>query len=305
MSTAATAVRIVTRPDFDGVVCAVLIADALAIGQPVHWLQPNDFQTGAADVRAGDVVANLPFHPDCALWFDHHATNIVYRPFNGLFRMTPSAARNVHEYFKAYLKRDFQVLVGWADRIDAADFTQDMVLHPESYDFVLLSMTLAAEDGGDAPYWEKLVRLLMKEDIQRVMADSEVESRCRRVIVQNGRYAGWLKAYTTVTAQVAVTDFRPLESAPSGNRFLVYSLFPEACVHVRIRYADPQKQFLVVNVGHSIFNLDCNVHAGRMLTAFEGGGHRGAGSTRFHASKAEDYIPRIIQILQRNDAGDR
>ncbi len=298
------AMRIVTRPDFDGVACAVMLADALAIEHPVHWRQPNDFQTGSAGVRQGDVIANLPFHPDCALWFDHHATNIIYRPFNGLFRLTPSAARNVYEYCKTRLKRNYQELVEWADRIDAADFSQEMVLHPENYDYVLLSMTVSAEDGGEPRYWDHLVRLLREGDIQRVMAEPEVKSRCLRVIDQNGRYAGWLKAYTTVTGQVAVTDFRSLDAAPSGNRFLVYSLFPQACVHVRIRYDDPRKQSVVVNVGHSIFNPACNVHVGRMLTAFEGGGHPGAGSTRFHASKAEDYIPRILECLRRNDTSD-
>ena len=78
--------RIVTRPDFDGVVCAVLIGDALSIGRAVHWLEPNDFKTGAADIRPGDIVANLPFHPACGTWFDHHSTNRVDAPFQGLFR---------------------------------------------------------------------------------------------------------------------------------------------------------------------------------------------------------------------------
>ena len=149
--------RIVTRPDFDGVVCAVLISDALDIHLPVQWLEPNAFQKGLADIRAGDIVANLPFHPNCELWFDHHATNTADRPFQGLFWEAPSAASLVLEYFKPRLKRDYTELVHWADRVDSADFTQGMVLHPEKYDYVLLSMTVSGEDGDGEPYWNRLV----------------------------------------------------------------------------------------------------------------------------------------------------
>ena len=92
--------RIVTRPDFDGVVCAVLIGDALSIDTPPRWLEPNDFQKETVDIRAGDVVANLPYHPACDIWFDHHSTNRVDGAFKGLFRAAPSAARNVFDYFQ-------------------------------------------------------------------------------------------------------------------------------------------------------------------------------------------------------------
>jgi hypothetical protein len=102
-----------------------------------------------------------------------------------------------------------------------------------------------------------------------------------------------------------VTDLRPFYPPPAGNRFLVYCLFPEAVVNVRIRYEDPERRTLAVSVGHSIFNPECNVHAGRMLTAFNGGGHRGAGAARFPAEKADEYLPQILDILIRNEPEDR
>ena len=103
--------RIVTRPDFDGIVCAVLISDALDIRQPVNWVEPNDLKRGSADIRPGDIVANLPYHSNCGLWFDHHSTNKIDASFEGLFRQSPSAARNVFEYFHGRFKRDFSELV--------------------------------------------------------------------------------------------------------------------------------------------------------------------------------------------------
>ena len=84
--------RIVTRPDFDGIVCAVLLRDALNIKKPVKWVEPSIVQRGLADIRKGDIIANLPYQDNCTFWFDHHYTNQIYRPFRGVFRIAPSAA---------------------------------------------------------------------------------------------------------------------------------------------------------------------------------------------------------------------
>jgi hypothetical protein len=167
---------------------------------------------------------------------------------------------------------------------------------------VLLSMTVSGEKGKEEPYWNKLIRLLREADVEQVMADSDVEARCQTVIRENREYADWLKQYTRVEGQVAITDFRTLDQPPSGNRFLSYSLFPETVVSVRIRYEDSQKQTVVVNIGHSIFNPNCNVHVGRLLTAFGGGGHRGAASVRFPAGKAVSYLPQILAALVQNQS---
>jgi hypothetical protein len=292
--------RIVTRPDFDGVACAVLISDALEIRQPVHWVEPNELSKGSADIQPGDIIANLPHDSRCDIWFDHHSTNMPRVPFKGLFRNAPSAARNVFDYFHGRFKRDYNELVYWADRIDSADFTQDEVLCPEKYDYVLLSMTVSGENGKAEGYWNKLVRLLREMDVKHVMTDPEVESRCRKVNKDNSEYADWLRKYTRVEGQVAITDFRALGHPPTGNRFLSYCLFPETVVSVRIRFEDRKQQTVVVNIGHSIFNPHCNVHVGKLLADFEGGGHRGAASTRFHVSKADQYLPRIIDRLLKN-----
>jgi hypothetical protein len=292
--------RIVTRPDFDGIVCAVLISDALGIERPVHWVEPNDLSKGSAGIQPGDIIANLPYHPACDIWFDHHSTNRIAHPFKGMFREAPSAARNVFEFFGDRFSRDYSELVYWADRIDSANFTQDEVLHPEKYDYVLLSMSVTGETGREEAYWEQLVRMLRVKDIASVMAHPEVAGRCRNVVRQNSEYAGWLKEYTRIEGGVAITDFRSLDQPPSGNRFLSYSLFPEAVVSVRIRYEDATRQTVVVNIGHSIFNLNCNVHVGRLLSDFGGGGHRGAASVRFPADRADSFLPAIIGALVRN-----
>lgn len=297
--------RIVTRPDFDGVVCAVLLYEALDIQEPVKWAEPNDVQQGRAAIRRGDILANLPYDDRCSLWFDHHFTNRIYRSFKGAFKIAPSAAGIIFAHYRPRFKQDFSELVRAADKIDAADLTLDEVVHPEKYDYVLLSMTISDGHQPDEPYWNKVVDLLRKFKIRQVLNDPEVKRRCRETIDQNEAYIACLKQNTRLIEHVSVTDFRALDAAPAGNRFLVYSLFPESVVNVRIRYEDRQRRMVAVNVGHSIFNRGCRVNAGLMLTDFEGGGHRGAASCRFPAAKADEYIPKIIDILLKNENNEK
>ena len=293
--------RIVTRPDFDGVVCAVLLIEALGIKEPVRWVEPSALQRGQVEIRYGDIIANLPYADKCTLWFDHHYTNQVDQPFKGVFKIAPSAAGIIFEHYKDRFKRDYSELVAATDKIDSADLTLDAVCHPEKHDYVLLSMTVFDGDNPNEFYWNRLVDLLGKHDIGQILKDPEVKRRCQDVVDQNEHYAVHLKANTRMEKHVAVTDFRHLDKTPTGNRFLVYALFPKAFVHVRIRYDDKNKETVAVSVGHSIFNPHCNVNAGLLLADFGGGGHCGAGSSRFPASKAEEFIPQIIDALLANE----
>ncbi len=293
--------RIVTRPDFDGVVCAVLLKRALDIREPVKWVEPSALQRGQVDIRQGDIIANLPYSPAGSLWFDHHYTNRIDQAFQGVFRIAPSAAGIIFEHFKDRFVRDYGELVAAADKIDSADLTLDEVCHPENYDYVLLSMTVSIGDRNDEPYWNKLVTLLTDCDVKKTMADPVVKQRSEEVVRQNKDYARHLKKNTHLERKVSITDFRHLQKAPAGNRFLVYALFPESFVQLKIRYEDGNPQRIVVNVGHSIFNRDCRVNAGMLLSRFGGGGHYGAASARFDACHADEYIPQIIDALVRNE----
>jgi len=292
--------RIVTRPDFDGIVCAVLLFEALDIKEPVLWVEPNHVQKGLVNIQKGDIIANLPYSEKCELWFDHHFTNQIDRPFKGAFRIAPSAAGIIFEYYQSSFKRDYSELVQAADRIDAANLTLDEVLHPEKYPYVLLSLTVSNEGSPNERYWNKLVELFSRYDVHRVLKDAEVKQHCQTVTAQNERYVEFLEKYTRLERHVSISDFRSLDEPPVGNRFLVYSLFPESAVNVRIRYEDPHKNMVIINVGHSIFNPRCKVNVGLMLAQFEGGGHRGAGSARVSTARADEAILEIIDCLVQN-----
>jgi len=293
--------RILTRPDFDGVVCAVLLFEAENVTEPVKWVEPNDMQRGLVDVQQGDIIANLPYDDRCTLWFDHHHTNKIDIPFEGAFKIAPSAAGVIFNHYKDRFKRDYNELIKETDKIDSADLSLDEVLHPEKYGVVLLSMTVLGRDEYDMRYWNRLVDLLRKDDIDEVLKHPEVKARCNAVVEQNKIYKDLLKQHTRLNEHVSITDFRAFDKMPIGNRFLVYSMFPKAVVSVKIRYDDKDKKRVAVSVGHSIFNRNCRVNVGRMLSAFEGGGHRAAASCRFSVDKANDYIPKIIDILLKNE----
>lgn len=292
--------RIVTRPDFDGIVCAVLLYEALDITEPTLWAEPNDVQKGRVDILSQDILANLPYDERCALWFDHHFTNRIDAPFKGAFEIAPSAAGIIFEYFKDRFQRNYSELVQAADKIDSANLTLDEVLHPEKYPYVLVSLTVSNEAKANVPYWNRLVALFREQNIQQVSENAEVKQHCQDVAYQNDRYVDVLKQHTVINQHVAITDFRSFDNAPFGNRFLVYSLYPEASVNVRIRYEDHNKDMVVINLGHSIFNPGCNVNVGLMLAQFGGGGHRGAGSARIPQSKADGLIAQIVDQLLAN-----
>jgi len=293
--------RIVTRPDFDGIVCAVLILEAENVSPSVKWVSPGDMQKGNIDIRHGDIIANLPYHPNCSLWFDHHFSNRIRHTIKGLFEIAPSAAGLVFKYYQNKLKKDFTQLVAETDKIDSANLSLDEILTPEKYPFVLLSMTIQDHVPADEPYWNKILNLLRKEDIETILSDKEVRKRSKIVIHKNVSYQALLEKHTHLLEHVAISDFRALDSMPYGNRFLVYSMFPEAIVSVKIGFENFRKEKVIVKVGHSILNRNCRVNVGQMLSYFEGGGHKGAGSCGFPVGKADEYLPKIIDILKENE----
>jgi len=292
--------RIVTRPDFDGIVCAALLHEAEKISEPTLWVQPGDMQKGLVPVEHTDIIANLPYHAECALWFDHHITNQPQTAIKGAFSTAPSAARVIYNYYRGRFRRDYDLLVKQTDDIDSANLTRDQIMHPELYPHVLLSMTITGPDEKERPYWNRLVALLRHHPVEDIVTEPEVAARCRETVHRNAVFKDLLVTHTKVQKHVTVTDFRSIWPTPDGNRFLVYSLYPEASVSVKIRRSDPKGAGITVSVGRSVLNDTCRINVGEMLSRFGGGGHAGAGACTFPASLGKDYIPEIIDTLLEN-----
>jgi hypothetical protein len=294
--------RIVTRPDFDGIVCAVLLRKALHIVTDIYWVEPGEIQTGKVHVQKGDIISNLPYVQGCDLWFDHHISNKIPDKIKGAFDIAPSAAGVIYKYYQAKGKLDNQYdeLVQNTDIIDAALLNQDQVRHPEKYPYILLSMTIKNQACKDRPYWNVLVDLLMETSIQKILEVPDVKKRCDGVIKENIAYESHMTLHTKIRHNISITDFRSLDPVPEGNRFLTYSLFPESIASVRIRFAGPDRNQVQLSVGHSIFNKQCQVNIGKLLARFGGGGHAGAGGCTLDSETADQKIGQILDVLFQN-----
>jgi oligoribonuclease NrnB/cAMP/cGMP phosphodiesterase (DHH superfamily) len=294
--------RIITRPDFDGIVCAALLFETENITHGIKWVEPRQIQTGSVEILNGDIIANLPYDSNCSLWFDHHVSNSPGVKISGSFAIAPSAAGVVYNYYreKNRINKNFDELILNTDMIDSADLTEEQVLHPEDYPYILLSMTIKNNDFKDIEYWNRLVEKLRHDSIETILEDPDIKSRCEDVVKANLAFETYLKEYTTVSNQISVTDFRPIEKVPSGNRFTIYSLFPESIASVKIRYMQNDKKFVLLSVGHSIFNQNCHVNVGNLLSKFGGGGHQGAGGCTLDTDTADQAIEHILNTLYEN-----
>jgi hypothetical protein len=312
--------RLVTRADFDGLVCGALVTKFENIDDYL-FVEPKFMQDGLVEIRAGDIITNLPYHPNCALWFDHHITNTTPdfpKPImigKGGFRLAPSAARVVYEYYTELGNRqqatgngtpDREVLkflgtdrvnylLREADRIDAGKLEQEDVLNPQGY--VLISMTTDGKNIGDEPYWLKIIDLLREKTLEETLIDPEVKKRCQGIRDEQEKLRKLLLERTTMKGNVIYCDLRGIKDIPDGNRFLIFTLFPKGNIQVKVS-DDPQRQnTTAISVGYNIFNPTSNVNVGELLKNYGGGGHKVVGSSRVPNDKAEQAIKEILAAV--------
>jgi hypothetical protein len=294
--------RLVTRADWDGLVCAVLLSTLESI-DVIQFTEPQEIQDGSAHIPKDSIIVNLPYHPNCAMWFDHHVSEEergvhVAAQFKGKFGPSPSAARLIYEYYGPEKFTHYKDLVEATDRIDSGQLTREDVLNPSGY--VLLAYTIDPRTGlhglDQETYFLMLLDLLKTRPVAEILTLPEVRHLTDRIHAEDEDFRRALLEHSRLEGNVVVTDFRGVV-APPGNRFLVYTLFPEANVSVRLS-DHPDGQSVVVSVGHSIFNRTCQTNVGKLLAEFGGGGHVAVGSARFPAAEAEAKSQEIIQRLK-------
>jgi hypothetical protein len=311
--------RLVTRADFDGLVCGALVTKFEKI-EDYLFVEPKFMQDGLVEIRSGDIITNLPYHPNCTLWFDHHITNTTPdfpKPImlgKGGFRLAPSAARVVYEYYtqvavgaqhaaplppkeiEKFLKSDRIIyLLHEADRIDAGKLEQEDVLNPQGY--VLISMTTDGKNAGDKPYWLKIIALLREKTLAETLHDADVKKRCQMIRDEQDKLRKLLLERTTMKGNVIYCDLRGVKEIPDGNRFLIFTLFPKGNIQVKVAH-DPQREnTTAISVGYNIFNPTSNVNVGELLKNYGGGGHKVVGSSRVPNDKAEQAIKEIVAAV--------
>jgi hypothetical protein len=323
--------RLVTRADFDGLVCGALVTKFENIDSYL-FVEPKFMQDGLVEIRSGDIITNLPYHPNCTLWFDHHITNTTPdfpRPImigKGGFRLAPSAARVVYEYYSELANRQqpqpqadqppaeigrskiqaeemlsflgsdrMKYLLHEADRIDAGKLEREDVLNPQGY--VLISMTTDGKHAGDQPYWLKIIELLRDKTLEETLDDEEVKRRCQLIRDEQEKLRKLLLERTTIKGNVIYCDLRGIKEIPDGNRFLIFTLFPKGNIQVKVSDDSQREGTTAISVGYNIFNPTSNVNVGELLKNYGGGGHKVVGSSRVPNDKADQAIKEIVEAV--------
>ncbi len=296
--------RLVTRGDLDGLTCAVLVTSCEAIDDIV-LIHPQDITDKRFAVTGDDILANLPYAPGCGKWFDHHLlTESNERPpevFEGRYGLAPSAARMVFEYYRpehAAIQRHERLLIE-TDRLDSAQLNIEDVLEPA--DYILLGYTLDPRTGlgGFKDYFLQLVGWLKECTIAEILVKPEVAARVARIRENDRAFRDALIAHSRLDSNVVFTDFRSLEPLPVGNRFIVYTLFPQANISLRVHWG-PSRNHVAAAVGHSIFNRTSRTNVGFLMSRHGGGGHRGAGTCLLPAAAADTLIAEMIGVMKKD-----
>ncbi|MBV8424959.1 MAG: exopolyphosphatase [Candidatus Eremiobacteraeota bacterium] len=292
--------RLVTRADLDGLTCAILLSEVEQIDE-VDFAHPKDVQDGKTTLTKNDILANLPFDERAGLWFDHHISqaDASWNDFAGAYDVAPSAARVIANHYKSPKFSRYENLLEATDKMDAAELTKDDIVAPKGW--ILVGYTLDPRTGLSEfrPYFRHVMELAKNKNADDVLKDPQVQDRVSKLRSEEAEFIKSLKDSSRADGNVVITDFRGKENLPHGNRFLIYTLFPEQNVSVRV--ADGfNKKFVSVQVGHSILNRTCKTNVGELLIEHGGGGHFGAGTCQPSSEEATDVLNSIVNVLKEN-----
>lgn len=280
--------RLVTRSDFDGLVCAVLLKD-LGIIDDIKFVHPKDMQDGTILISDGDITTNLPYVDGVHLAFDHHHSETIRvgKKDNHIIDPdAPSAARVVYDYYGGKEKfpsiaEDMMVAV---DKGDSAQFTEAEVLKPEGWD--LLNMLMDSRTGlgrfrefkiSNYQLMMQLIDYCGNHTVDQIVALPDVKERVDLYFDHEGKFKDQIKRCSTVTGNLVVLDLRNEETIYAGNRFMIYALFPDCNISIHILWG-LNKLNTVLATGKSILNKTSNTNIGELMLKYDGGGHENAGT---------------------------
>lgn len=301
--------RLITRADFDGLVCAVILKHIKVIDS-IKLVHPKDVQDGLVEVTANDVLTNIPHVPGCGMWFDHHSSEeergSLNFKFKGDARVAPSTARVLYEYYGGKdLLSQFDELVVVADKVDSAQISIDDVLNPKGW--VLLSFIMDPRTGlgryhdyriSNYQLMEMLIDEMRVKPEEEILSLPDVEQRIVRYFEQDAEFRDMIVAHTKTDGNVVFTDLRGVETIATGNRFLIYSLYPQQ--NISLWVTDGRAKLNVaIAVGKSIFNRTSNTDIGSLMLAYGGGGHKAAGTCQVVYADADRVIGEIMTQVKQ------
>ncbi len=302
--------RLVTRSDFDGIACAVLLRELNLIDE-IAFVHPKDMQDGKIAITDRDITANLPYVEGVHLAFDHHRSETLrlaeIRENHVIEAEAPSAARVIYDYYGGALRfpRVSPALMAAVDKSDAARFTQEEVRNPQ--DWVLLSFLMDARTGlgrfrefriSNYDLMMKLVDMCRDRPIGEILRDPDVQERVELYREQALPFEDQIKRCTEDRGHFIVIDLRPEDPIYAGNRFLPYALFPQCRVSMHI-LRGKENQNTVFALGKSIFDRSSPLDIGALCLRYGGGGHANAGTCQIPLAETETVRQELCDVLQR------
>ena len=305
--------RLVTRSDFDGLVCAVLFKN-LGMIDDILFVHPKDMQDGIIDIGPNDITTNLPYVTGCHLSFDHHASEVKRRgnkaPKNHIIDIeAPSAARVVYDYYggQAGFPEISLEMMAAVDKADAAKFSREEILNPTNW--VLLNFLMDSRTGlgrfrefrvSNYQLMIKLIDYCRDHDIEQILQLEDVQERVKLYNDHKEKFVDQLNRCTTVHNNLVVLDLRDEDPIFAGNRFMIYALFPETNISIHVLWG-LKKQNTVFAIGGSIINRSHKTHIGELCLEHEGGGHKNAGTCQVANDQYETVLKDLIQRINKDE----
>lgn len=302
--------RLVTRSDFDGLACAMMLKE-LDMVDEIKFVHPKDVQDGKIELTENDITTNLPYDPRVGIAFDHHESEIdrlkATETHGKLIidEKAKSAARVVYDYYggKETFHRISDDLMTAVDKGDSADFTVDEILDPKGW--VLLHYLMDARTGlgrfhdfriSNYDLMMELISYCLDHDIDEILEHPDVKERVDLYFEQAELFKAQLQRIAKIHDKVVVLDLRDEEVIYAGNRFMIYALYPDTQISIHVAWGF-KKQNTAVMIGKSIVNKDSNADIGDLCLKYGGGGHRNAGTCQLDNDKVDEQLPDIIKAL--------
>ena len=300
--------RLVTRSDFDGLVCAVLLRE-LELIDDILFVHPKDMQDGAVPITGRDITTNLPYVAGAHLVFDHHLSETVRNdpaPNHVIDAHADSAARVVYDYYGGAQRfpRVSSAMMTAVDKADAAKFTHDDVLAPSGWELLSFLMDARTGLGRFRQFRISNYELMMQlidacrehADVDEILALPDVAERVELYRAQDELFRAQLRRCGRQVGEALVLDLREEDTIHAGNRFLCYALFPEARVSVHVLWGR-QRQNTVLAVGKSIFGARSPLDIGGLMLALGGGGHANAGTCQVAHDEAARTLELVVEAI--------
>jgi nanoRNase/pAp phosphatase (c-di-AMP/oligoRNAs hydrolase) len=301
------AMRLVTRSDFDGLACGALL---LAAGVVDHWTfaHPKDLQDGLVEINENDCLANVPYVPGCGLWFDHHSSEherlALAGQYKGESRITPSCARIIYEYYggkKTF--PNFDEMMVAVDKVDSGNLTIDEIMDPQGW--ILVGFLMDPRTGlgrwrqftvSNYQLMEKLMVACKDKSTKEILEMPDVKERIEVYMEQTAKFKEMVKAHTRTEGNVIISDLRGVDPIYTGNRFMIYSMYPDQNISAWIVNGRGGHGCSAA-VGYSILNKTCKVNVGSLMLKYNGGGHEKVGTCQFSDENMETELPKMLEEL--------